>query len=119
MRNNQPVTQRERSFPAEQRLISTTNSKGVITYVNEAFIGRVRTGTAVSAVLDAYPDWTIPAHVIAVVPTANREKATVKVRIALKRRDPRVLPDMAVKVRFLEAENAAASSSAAAVSTTK
>ena len=47
--------------------------------VNEAFIGRVKPGMAVSAVLDAYPDWTIPASVIAIVPTANREKATVKV----------------------------------------
>jgi HlyD family secretion protein len=51
-------------------------------------------------VLDAYPDWTIPAAVIAVVPTANREKATVKVRIGLKVKDPRILPDMAVKVTF-------------------
>jgi len=70
--------------------------------VNEAFIGRVRPGGAIEAVLDAYPDWTIPATVIAVVPTANREKATVKVRIALKQKDPRVLPDMAVKVRFVD-----------------
>ncbi len=71
--------------------------------VNEAFIGRVRAGGAISAVLDAYPEWTIPASVIAVVPTANREKATVKVRIALKQKnEPRVLPDMAVKVKFLD-----------------
>jgi HlyD family secretion protein len=69
--------------------------------VNEAFIGRVRAGGAILAVLDAYPDWTIPAAVIAVVPTANREKATVKVRIGLKQKDPRILPDMAVKVQFL------------------
>jgi HlyD family secretion protein len=87
--------------------------------VNEAFIGRVRAGGAISAVLDAYPDWTIPAAVVAVVPTANREKATVKVRIALKRRDPRVLPDMAVKVRFHEEESAAASPTAEAVSASK
>ena len=87
--------------------------------VNEAFIGRVRSGGAISAVLDAYPDWTIPAVVVAVVPTANREKATVKVRIALKRKDPRVLPDMAVKVRFHEEENAAASPPAAAASASK
>ena len=72
--------------------------------VNEAFIGRVQPGGAVDAVLDAYPDWTIPAAVIAIVPTANREKATVKVRIGLKRKDPRILPDMAVKVTFLEHE---------------
>jgi HlyD family secretion protein len=68
--------------------------------VNEAFIGRVQSGMPVEAVLDAYPDWTIPAAVIAVVPTANREKATVKVRIGLKLKDPRILPDMAVKVTF-------------------
>jgi len=68
--------------------------------VNEAFIGRVQPGMAVSAVLDAYPDSTIPASVIAIVPTANREKATVKVRIKLDRKDPRVLPDMSVKVTF-------------------
>lgn len=70
--------------------------------VNEAFIGRVKPGGAVNAVLDAYPNWTIPAAVIAIVPTANREKATVKVRIGLKQSDPRILPDMAVKVTFLE-----------------
>jgi HlyD family secretion protein len=87
--------------------------------VNEAFIGRVRTGGAISAVLDAYPDWTIPATVVAVVPTANREKATVKVRIALKQKDPRVLPDMAVKVRFHEEESAAAAPTAEAVSASK
>ncbi len=69
--------------------------------VNEAFIGRVAAGGAVNAVLDAYPDWTIPASVIAIVPTANREKATVRVRIRFAQRDPRILPDMAVKVTFL------------------
>src|SRR5215471_8920758 len=68
--------------------------------VNEAYIGRVRPGMAVSAVLDAYPDWRIPASVIAIVPTANREKATVKVRIRFERKDPRILPEMAVKVTF-------------------
>jgi RND family efflux transporter MFP subunit len=70
--------------------------------VNEAFIGRVTAGGGVTATLDAYPDWTIPASVIAIVPTANREKATVRVRIGLQRKDPRILPDMAVKVTFLE-----------------
>jgi RND family efflux transporter MFP subunit len=69
--------------------------------VNEAFIGRVKPGGAVNAILDAYPDWTIPASVIAIVPTANREKATVKVRIRFEQKDPRILPDMAVKVTFL------------------
>ena len=76
--------------------------------VNEAFIGRVKAGGAVNAVLDAYPDWTIPASVIAIVPTANREKATVRVRIRFDQRDPRILPDMAVKVTFLRDANAGA-----------
>src|SRR5262249_10106861 len=70
--------------------------------VNEAFIGRVHAGGAVPAVLDAYPEWEIPSAVIAIVPTANREKATVRVRIGFKRKDPRILPDMAVKVKFLD-----------------
>lgn len=70
--------------------------------VNEAFIGRVKRDGAVTAVLDAYPDWSIPAYVIAIVPTANREKATVRVRIGFKEKDERVLPDMAVKVTFHE-----------------
>jgi len=69
--------------------------------VNEAFIGRVNAGGAVNAVLDAYPDWIIPGQVIAIVPTANREKATVRVRIRFVQKDPRILPDMAVKVSFL------------------
>jgi RND family efflux transporter MFP subunit len=75
--------------------------------VNEAFIGRVAAGEPVNAVLDAYPDWTIPGSVIAIVPTANREKATVKVRIRFERKDPRILPDMAVKVTFLHDATAA------------
>jgi RND family efflux transporter MFP subunit len=70
--------------------------------VNEAFIGRVNAGGAVNAVLDAYPGWTIPAYVIAIVPTANREKATVRVRIGFRQKDARILPDMAVKVTFLD-----------------
>jgi RND family efflux transporter MFP subunit len=85
--------------------------------VNEAFIGRVAAGGAVNAVLDAYPDWTIPASVIAIVPTANREKATVKVRIRFVQKDPRILPDMAVKVNFLrdtKAGNAATTETTAA-----
>jgi len=69
--------------------------------VNEGFINRVREKQPVEAVLDAYPDWRIPAHVIAVVPTADRQKATVKVRIGFTRLDPRILPDMGVKVSFL------------------
>jgi HlyD family secretion protein len=69
--------------------------------VNEAYINRVRPGQAVTAVLDAYPDFEIPASVIAVVPTADRQKATVLVRIGFKKLDPRILPDMGVKVTFL------------------
>jgi len=87
--------------------------------VNEAFIGRVRAGGAIAAVLDAYPDWTIPAAVIAVVPTANREKATVKVRIGLKQKDPRILPDMAVKVKFLDEAKSSGSAPPEAVSASK
>lgn len=70
--------------------------------VNEAYINRVRPNQPAEAVLDAYPDWTIPAHVIAIVPAADRSKATVKVRIAIEQKDPRILPDMGVRVSFLE-----------------
>jgi len=83
--------------------------------VNEAFIGRVSAGQAVNAVLDAYPDWTIPASVIAIVPTANRDKATVKVRIRFEQKDPRILPDMAVKVTFLANKAGAAAGATATV----
>jgi RND family efflux transporter MFP subunit len=77
--------------------------------VNEAYINRVTPGQRVEAVLDAYPDWHIPAHVITPVPTANRDKATVKVRIAFDQKDGRILPDMGVKVSFISGEPAAAS----------
>ncbi|MGH8231360.1 MAG: efflux RND transporter periplasmic adaptor subunit, partial [Steroidobacteraceae bacterium] len=70
--------------------------------VNEAYINRVQAGQRAQAVLDAYPDWTIPAHVIAIIPTADRSKATVKVRVAIEQKDPRSLPDMGVRVSFLE-----------------
>lgn len=70
--------------------------------VNEAFIGRVKPGQPVTATLDAYPDWQIPASVITTVPTADRQKATVQVRIAFDRLDSRILPDMGVRVSFLE-----------------
>src|SRR5262245_57526700 len=75
--------------------------------VNEAFINRVRPGQPVEAMLNAYPDSKIPAEVIAIIPTADRSKATVKVRIALKRKDPRVVPDMGVRVAFLEPQTPA------------
>ena len=69
--------------------------------VNEAYIGQVKSDMPAEAVLDAYPDWRIPAHVIAVVPSADRGKATVKVRVALEKKDQRVVPDMGVRVSFL------------------
>jgi len=69
--------------------------------VNESYIARVRRGQPVKAVLDAYPDWEIPATVRTIIPTADRQKATVKVRIAFDKLDPRILPDMGVKVAFL------------------
>jgi RND family efflux transporter MFP subunit len=74
--------------------------------VNEAFIGRVAPGQRVEATLNAYPDWKIPASVIAIIPSADRSKATVKVRIAITTKDPRVVPDMGVRVGFLAAESA-------------
>jgi RND family efflux transporter MFP subunit len=70
--------------------------------VNESYINRVKAGQDVEAVLDAYPDWRIPARVITAVPTADRQKATVLVRIAFTALgDPRILPDMGIKVTFL------------------
>jgi RND family efflux transporter MFP subunit len=72
--------------------------------VSESYIARVTPGQRVEATLDAYPDWKIPAHVILAVPTADRQKATVQVRIGFDHLDPRILPDMGVKVAFLEAE---------------
>jgi RND family efflux transporter MFP subunit len=80
--------------------------------VSENFINRVHPGQRVTAKLNAYPDWEIPAHVIAIIPTADRAKATVKVRIGLESADPRVLPEMGVRVAFLEGESAAAATPA-------
>ncbi len=78
--------------------------------VNEAYINRVKPDQLAQAKLDAYPDWTIPAHVIAIVPTAVRSKATVKVRVGIELKDRRILPDMGVRVSFLtEASNTSAS----------
>jgi len=72
--------------------------------VNESYIARVRPAMLATAVLDAYPEWKIPAKVRTVIPTADRQKATVKVRLAFDRLDPRILPDMGVKVTFLGEE---------------
>ena len=71
--------------------------------VNEAYINRVKPGQEVVATLDAYPDWSIPAHVIAIIPTADRQRATVEVRVGFDELDPRILPDMGVKVAFQDA----------------
>ena len=84
------------------------NSNEIEVDVNEAYIARVVPGQPVTAVLDAYPDWKIPSHVRTVIPTADRQKATVKVRISFDKLDPRILPDMGVKVTFLGEESGAA-----------
>ncbi len=84
--------------------IIDTDSLEIEVDVNEAYIQRVKAGQPVSATLDAYPDWRIPAEVIAIIPTADRQKATVKVRIGFLERDERVLRDMGVKVAFLGTE---------------
>ena len=77
------------------------NSLEVEVDVNESFINRVKPGQPVITNLNAYPKWDIPSEVIAIIPTADRNKATVKVRIALLEKDERVLPDMGSRVSFL------------------
>lgn len=72
--------------------------------VNETYINRVEAGQQVVAMLDAYPDWSIPCHVIAIIPTADRQRATVEVRVGFEELDPRILPDMGVKVAFQDGE---------------
>lgn len=82
--------------------------------VNEAYIGRVKTGMAGEVVLDAYPGWRIPARVVAIVPTADRGKATVRVRVGFETKDSRIVPDMGARVSFLkQAENPAGAGSTA------
>ena len=70
--------------------------------VNEAYINRVKPGQKIVATLDAYPDWDIACHVIAIIPTADRQRATVEVRVGFDELDSRILPDMGVKVAFQE-----------------
>ena len=70
--------------------------------VNEAYINRVKAGQKIIATLDAYPDWSIPCHVIAIIPTADRQRATVEVRVGFDELDSRILPDMGAKVAFQE-----------------
>ena len=76
--------------------------------VSESYINRVKAEQPVEAILDAYPDWRIPAHVITTVPTADRQKATVRVRIGFEELEPRILPDMGVKVSFYNEKQAEA-----------
>ena len=76
--------------------------------VNESYINRVEAGQAVEATLDAYPDWKIPCKVIAIIPTADRQKSTVKVRVGFDKLDPKILPEMSVKVAFREGGTAEA-----------
>ncbi|HVN93468.1 MAG TPA: efflux RND transporter periplasmic adaptor subunit [Terracidiphilus sp.] len=83
--------------------------------VNENYIARVKPNQEVTAVLDAYPDWKIPCHVRTIIPTADRQKATVEVRIAFDKLDPRILPDMGVKVTFLGDETKAGNEAPAGV----
>lgn len=68
--------------------------------VNESYINRIEPGQPVEATLDAYPDWKIPCKVIAIIPTADRQKSTVKVRVGFDQLDPRILPEMSAKVAF-------------------
>jgi RND family efflux transporter MFP subunit len=84
------------------------NSLEIELDVNESYIGRVQPSQPAEATLDAYPDWSIPCKVIAIIPTADRQKSTVKVRVGFVQLDPRILPDMSVKVSFLETTNASA-----------
>jgi RND family efflux transporter MFP subunit len=85
------------------------DSREIEVDVNEAYINRVKANQRVEATLDAYPDQTLAAHVINIVPTADRTKATVRVRIAFDKLDPQILPDMGIKVRFLDDQPAQAS----------
>jgi RND family efflux transporter MFP subunit len=83
--------------------------------VNESYIAKVSIGQKVDAVLDAYPEWHIPGSVRTTIPTADRQKATVKVRIAFDQLDPRILPDMGVKVSFLSEKDPTRQSAAQAL----
>ena len=78
------------------------NSLEVEVDVNESYINRVQPGQPAITNLNAYPNWDISSEVIAIIPTADRNKATVKVRIGLLEKDARVLPDMGAKVSFLK-----------------
>jgi len=88
------------------------NSNEIEVDVNESYISRVQPGQPVTAILDAYPDWEIPSRVRTIIPSADRQKATVKVRVSFLKLDPRILPDMGIKVTFLGAEQKKAAGAA-------
>src|SRR6187399_1859957 len=87
------------------------DSREVEVDVNEAYINRVKPNQRIEATLDAYPDQSLPAHVINLVPTADRTKATVRVRIGFDKLEPQILPEMGIKVRFLDDQPVQASNS--------
>jgi RND family efflux transporter MFP subunit len=87
--------------------------------VGESFINRVKEGQPVIATLDAYSDWKIPCKVIAIIPTADRQKATVKVRVGFEKLDPRILPQMGVKVAFQSDEASAPAAAGNALTVSK
>jgi len=91
------------------------NSLEIEIDVNEAYINRVKPGQNVVATLDAYPDWQIPCRVIAIIPTADRQKATVTVRVGFEQLDPRFLPDMGVKVAFREMDQGSVAAGGTAI----
>jgi RND family efflux transporter MFP subunit len=91
------------------------NSLEIELDVNENYINRVEPAQPAEATLDAYPDWKIPCKVIAIIPTADRQKSTVKVRVGFDKLDPRILPDMSVKVAFRETAAAPVSVTRAAL----
>jgi RND family efflux transporter MFP subunit len=91
------------------------NSNEIEVDVSESYISRVHPGQPVTAILDAYPDWEIPSRVRTIIPSADRQKATVKVRVSFLKLDPRILPDMGIKVTFLGAEQKKEPGAAAAI----
>ncbi|MBL9205291.1 MAG: efflux RND transporter periplasmic adaptor subunit [Opitutaceae bacterium] len=87
--------------------------------VNESYINRVKPGQPVEATLDAYSDWKLPCKVIAIIPTADRQKSTVRVRVGFDQLDPRILPQMGVKVAFREVVGASSGNAVRGVSVSR
>ena len=86
-------------------IVDTSSIEGEVE-VNELYLPRIQIGQPVIVTLSAYPDWQIPGRVLAIVPTADRQTATVKVRIRFDRLDDRMLPDMGLRVTFSHKEAA-------------